>query len=146
MCSPIIIEIWQQDIGNIDLINRDHFTFEPRKNYLFPSKYSGSFDINSNTKTKTSEKIIYDTSDIRNISQESKLFLIIDPLSRDLISGNSVPSNQESNQLLYRTYHRHEINSPCYPNTDNEKWNNTTKSIYGSNDIDTRNQSIASSL
>lgn len=137
MNSSTTVEIWGQDIWNIDLNNRNVLTFGTRTNYLFPASQSQeSFysAYNTNTKIPRSEKIIQDNSDIRDINVESMLFLNDKLDNRDAMMLDEVQNltkNQyQSNQQLYRTYHNHEINSPCYPNMDRSIWDNTTKAIY----------------
>lgn len=135
MNSPTTIEIWGQDIWNIDLNNRNILTFGARTNYLFPTSQPQEHSTyNTNTKIPRSEKIIQSNSDIRNINVESMLFLNDKVDRRDAITldeaQNLNKNKYQSNQQLYRTYHNHEINSPCYPNMDRSIWDNTTKAIY----------------
>lgn len=146
MCSPTFIEIWQQDINNKQLLDRDLNTFGSRVNYLFP-KSKSMYTINTNTKINKSEKIIYDTTNLRNINIENNLFLITTPIDSDVITTDQIKKLEQDkysiNQQLYRTYHTKEVNSLCYPNIDRQVWDNTTKAFY--NTIDNRNLSIKQS-
>lgn len=126
------IEIWDQDLDNLALYNR---TYPERPNFLFPTKpVNQQTTMNMNTKTKRSEQITYNTTDLRNPDIENKLFRRTDPKDRDVLTlqeaQNLTDHQRLSTQQLYRRYHAPEINSLCYPNIDRGCWDNTTKAIY----------------
>lgn len=131
------IETWNQDITNVYLSNREINTFGKRTNYLFPpiaTKVQTYSNYNTNTRYNYSEKIVHDNSNLRNVEIENTLYLLDKPLSRDTMSltdaQNLEKNKQSSNHLIYRTFHTHEINSPCYPNIDRIAWGNTTKALH----------------
>lgn len=83
-------------------------------------------------------------TNIRDIPAESDLYTLGIPLTNDCMSLGEAQKLEEhrrpSEKHLYRTYHSHEVNSPCYPNLDRSIFHNTTKEIY--NTIDNRNQYV----
>jgi len=117
-------EIWQQDLGNDYISNRDMILFRSRtNNIIIPSK----------TISPKSNSI-----QIRDINIENKLFTLNQNENRDVISPNQKQKldkeKDTSNHLLYQTYHTKEINSICFPNIDKNPWGNTTKAFYNTSD------------
>ena len=83
-------------------------------------------------------------TNIRQIQTESDLYTLGVPWTNDCMSLTEAQKFEEhrkpSGKHLYRTYHNHEVNSPCYPNLDRSIFHNTTKEI--DNTVDNRNQYI----
>lgn len=125
------IEVWEQDLDNDYINNRDQITFGSRiNNVITPTKIT---DFQAN-------KTI-----IRDTDAENKLFTLGTLNHGDSITPNQMQKlNQEkrsSNQSLYRQYHTNEINSLCFPNIDKNPWGNTTKAIH--NSVDKRNKKFS---
>ena len=144
-----IYQVWQADIENQKLAQRDQQTFgKTLPNYLFPigqtSKNACTPRYNVNTQLGTYECRQSDSKAIRKIDVESLLQWRQLEVTRDWVSpvNSSTPKltergrsdATESQRTLYRTYHAPEINSRGYPNFDREIWNNTTKALYGTHD------------
>ena len=60
---------------------------------------------------------------------ESQLFGLGRPLDRDTTELCSSKTSRQSRITLYRKYHTHEVNSPCYPDPDQSVWDNSTKAL-----------------
>lgn len=127
-------EIWQQDIGNIDLANRNILTFGSRENHIFPlHPYDSCMRFNINTKFNIAEEMTWDNTDIRDIGVETMLFHSNDGNEKDTISIKEVDQLDKTSNAaahrLYKNYHALEIHSPCYPNIDNTRWDSVTKAL-----------------
>jgi len=109
------IELWKTDYANMSIFDREFNTFANRSN----------------------EHPI-----LRNTPIETHLFGIDDTPNHDTITTKESlqlkKGQYKSNQQLYRMFHTQEVNSPCYPNIDQNAWNNTTKASYQTKD--TRDQ------
>jgi len=136
--------MWPQDLQNSTIYNREQNTFGSRVNYLFPITQSNKFDQQfANTKVGKSENIQTSNADIRDISRESHLFYDQYHNSRDL---SPTPDNQDENEKyeskknMYRIYHQSGINSICYPDVDQNMWDNLNKALYQT--VDRRDRSV----
>ena len=83
-------------------------------------------------------------TNIRNVQLESDLYTLGTPWTNDCMSLTEAQTLEKhrhtSGKHLYKEYHAHEVNSPCYPNLDRSIFDNTTKEIY--NTVDHRNQYV----
>jgi len=124
------IEIWNQDIDNKNLFERDQILYGSRNNHIItPTK-------STNT---TYKQINTQLIDVRDISIENKLLTLDVTNHRDIMTHNQRHLldvyKHTSNHSIYRTYHSNEINSVCYPNIDKYPWDNITKAIYKTTDV-----------
>jgi hypothetical protein len=112
------------------------FPLRPDDNSILKSPYNSHYKMAYPPHQQTN---------IRDVDIESDLFMTVDtPLNRDCLTideaRNLETGIQESNRQLYKTFHKHEIHSPAYPNLDRTIFDNVTKEIYSS--VDTRNRFI----
>lgn len=144
-CFNVDNQLWEQDLRNNQLFNRIYDMNDAKKNqvWLHPQQTSHNYYLSNqiNNKLEYADKIC----GTKNIKIESNLiFPKNTPLTKDCLTIeealNLTDLQSSSNRQIYQKYHRHEVNSPSYPNLDRNIFDNTTKEIH--NSIDDRNQLI----
>jgi len=107
---------WKTDQANQQIVNRNFQVLNNQPPFQIRYEYKS---ITDNAEATA----------IRNIDVESHLFTIDKQLINDACTITA-EYKYASNKQLYRTYHKHEVNSPCYPDIDIMAWNNTTRAIH----------------
>lgn len=131
-------EVWDQDCDNFKLSNRDILTWGYQNNYIYPCQHrdkSQNIRYNMDTKTGCATNVVQCPTGIRNIKTENHLFWGEEfGGQRDLLTPEQdsklTEVNQASIRQLYNTYHKQEIQSPCYPEIDRYKWDNITRASF----------------
>ena len=143
-CFNINNQLWEQDLRNNQLFNRIHDMNDIKKNqiWLHPEQTSHNHLLNQiSNKVENTNKI----SETKNINIESNLIFPENiNMTKDCLTIDEAVNLNNlrplSNRQIYQRYHKHEVNSPSYPNLDRNIFDNTTKEI--NNSIDNRNQFI----
>lgn len=130
-------EVWDQDCENFKLANRDILTWGYQNPYIFPCQdkdKSQNVKYNMDTKTGCATQVAQSPIGIRNIKTENHLFWGEEfGGQRDLLTPSQdtkLMSNHASDRVLYDTYHKQEVHSPCYPEVDRHTWDNITRSNF----------------
>jgi hypothetical protein len=135
-CFNINNEIWDQDIHNVYKMNWIHDVLSDRTSQVFPYPSQNFKNIALNTKN------------LLEINKDNDLRWSLDtPLTHDCSNDISIKNDidsphKESNKLLYREYHKTEINCNVYPNMDKHMFNNTTKEMFNTHDTRTSNMNM----
>lgn len=130
-CFNINNQLWEQDLANDQLFNRIYDVHTSRKNQI-SSIPRQSLENYYQKHTSNGQTYNQNVCQIRNIDIESKLIF-----NNDLILPKDCPTIQQiknlndlkssSNKQIYHKYHKHEVNSLCYPNLDNQIFDNTSE-------------------